>query len=527
MHDMGMKYNSCKISIENLISKIEKLNFDVKYYQNRVDFVEHELQGKIKDCMFNNDSLFNVDIFNQIYGDGIKELNKLSNKLIEKYDDYYKMVNLNEYIDHFVHGDNFDDINTYVNEGITLLNCMENSSTLIYESEKSIIESVYNTIYKLLLLEAYYSNRSMLLDRVKASSMSSSYINSMLEEKIMEIKDKKVKSNIHKLNSKNGLETNYLDKDTLKLIAKKNNLSKVNTDNDVSDSINYISNQVDIVKSKYNKILDIEELKDIKRGVTGGALVFGAVLSAIAAVDALVIGCAEHDETKVYSIETNVDDENDVNIIDRKYVDLTDYELEDYVVEYSPWKSQDGKNFRDVYKYDYATNSSEQCEKLYLENPDTYEKEIELSEKLGEVVMPGKNYLEYNMDVYNYNLGLVSPVDLSNNDTSYYYHVDKVDAYDIKNVEGFSHIDLATFIILNVIFGTSLAGIGSIPLMISFDHLRKFDHDNKGLIEKIRKDRDNSRTELKILYDELYRLLDDKNINHENRIAIKKILKSK
>lgn len=276
IQDEAIKYNSLYQEVRLAINNIHDLGFDT---QNMVDELTRINDMVTKSVKYDYIEEMVEASYIQLYAKGIHELNKLKNKL-DNYDVYVKAYNTCNFISLKLTDDiSKDELAKIVSKLIYILKSIYKSGTVDYDSEKHIVEAIYEVAYNVIKLEILKTGESQLYLFIKNDDMNISYFNNLILKDIEKINlndsnNKRIKTKMYELGQK-GIYSNYLDLDLLKLIMLSTNSDElkeviINNINILTDKIitsdGVVKELIREIESKQdNKLLSMIGLKDIKK----------------------------------------------------------------------------------------------------------------------------------------------------------------------------------------------------------------------------------------------------------------------
>lgn len=364
--DMSIQYNAKLIELEDNLEQLETLDIKTQRFATAVSDIENmvdEAVSKAYGTFSGVDSnVFLEDTLSGVYDQAMRKLDKINSHVVSMYEDYYQIQgeykDLNKNIK-FVDASNIERMSEDV---LGLLTRIKESTTIDYNEEKTIVENIYQLVYKTIKLELIYTNHSRLLDTVQSSDTDTSYIVKLIKEEIRSLNSgcekEEVMNRVSKLEKKGFNDQYFLDKDLIIL------LSLIGNDDLTAEVKNRFLSQVDqyIDTSCELENMDAdhtrlgERLREIKK--ENRSILFrkfrkqlfflinlGVVSSAIVAGSMFLKDFVKGKEYK--TITTTYD-----SSLDEQEEPIEEYlpKTEDSVtlIEYSPW--EEPGYFRDEYK---------------------------------------------------------------------------------------------------------------------------------------------------------------------------------
>lgn len=175
--DVAISYKAKLIKIDNKISEIEKIGFDVTKIREELDNIKIENNNDIKSSKKNSFEGFIINDYINATG----KLEKLDAKL-DSYTIYVKVYYYVKYLNK-VNITN-ENLNEIIDEIKLLLRKIRNSSVVDYEDEKQVVEPFYNAILKVIFIEIKLNQKSELLEFCKYDINDTMFISLMIEEYI-------------------------------------------------------------------------------------------------------------------------------------------------------------------------------------------------------------------------------------------------------------------------------------------------------------------------------------------------------
>ena len=285
--DEAIKYNSLYQEVLLAISNIKNLGFDVSEFENSLKTIHNDVNNNVK---VNYVKGMAEASYIQSYATGINELNKLKIKL-DNYDVYASAYNTCSYISMLLNDSiSRRELEKCISKMIAVLKSISKSRTIDYDDEKSIIEKIYETAYNVIKLEIMMTGESQLYLFVKNGDTNISYFNNLIIKDIEVIdlqneKNRKLKTKMFEL-GQNGIYSNYLDLELIKLIMVINNgdnLKEIVISNvnklcvEISENVKSILSKESLIENKANNKDDIKEklaryTKSLKRRIVSLAL---------------------------------------------------------------------------------------------------------------------------------------------------------------------------------------------------------------------------------------------------------------
>lgn len=175
--DVAISYKAKLIKIDNKISEIEKIGFDVTKIREELNDIKVENNNDIKSSKKNSFEGFIINDYINATG----KLEKLDAKL-DSYTIYVKAYYYVKYLNKV--NITSENLNEIIDEIKLLLRKIRNSSVVDYEEEKQVVEPFYNAILKVIFIEIKLNQKSELLEYCKNDNNDTMFISLMIEEYI-------------------------------------------------------------------------------------------------------------------------------------------------------------------------------------------------------------------------------------------------------------------------------------------------------------------------------------------------------
>ena len=175
--DVAISYKAKLIKIDNKISEIEKIGFDVTKIREELNDIKVENNNDIKSSKKNSFEGFIINDYINATG----KLEKLDAKL-DSYTIYVKVYYYVKYLNKV--NISVENINEIIDEIKLLLRKIRNSSVVDYEDEKQVVEPFYKAILKVIFIEIKLKQKSELLEYCKNDNNDTMFISLMIEEYI-------------------------------------------------------------------------------------------------------------------------------------------------------------------------------------------------------------------------------------------------------------------------------------------------------------------------------------------------------
>lgn len=262
--DPAIKYKSLLQDIELILDNISKMGFDSEKYRNEFLLIKNSINDKDSISLNSDRAVKHMNITME-YEKAISELTKLKDKLSNSYEVYFKALNNCKYIDMRMEKDiSVNELNSLVERAKNALKMVINSDPEYYESEKEIVEKVYDTVYRLIKLELLMTSESKLFDYASKIDINISFFNKEVIDDLDKLEistDDVIYEKIYNINS-DGICVNYFDLELIVLLLqadkdidfKQKIVDKLNSLNDkIKNSNSKISSSSSLIKDKNNR----------------------------------------------------------------------------------------------------------------------------------------------------------------------------------------------------------------------------------------------------------------------------------
>ena len=240
--DTALEYNGKILKLNKMISDLETLGFELSNIKNKVEVINNKVLNEANTKA--NSHEFEVIT---IYTNGISDLTKIEVIIENNYSVYFKIYNHALYILELdITNENIGEI---VSSLKTVIDKLHNTSNIIYDKEKLIVETVYEAIYKVIKSEIIINGHSKIYDYTKMVDVDSYYLHNLVKNELDGInldKYSDIKRLIYKINSV-GFDSNYFEIELIKEIIfkdKKEELSLI-----AQKSIKNLANQINVIDS--------------------------------------------------------------------------------------------------------------------------------------------------------------------------------------------------------------------------------------------------------------------------------------
>lgn len=241
--DSALEYNGRILKINKMISDLETLGFNLSNLKKQID----DINNKVLNDVNSKEDSHEFSIIT-IYTNGINELTKIEAIIDNNYSVYFKIYNYALYILELdITNENIGEI---INSLKTIIDKLHNTSNIVYDKEKLIVETVYKAIYKVIKSEIIINGHSKIYDYTKMVDVDSYYLHNLVKKELDEINLKDypdIKRLIYKINSV-GFDSNFFEIELIKEILfkdKKEELSLI-----AQKSIKNLANQINVIDWK-------------------------------------------------------------------------------------------------------------------------------------------------------------------------------------------------------------------------------------------------------------------------------------
>lgn len=172
--DTALEYNGKILKLNKMISDLETLGFELSNIKNKVEVINNKVLNEANTKA--NSHEFEVIT---IYTNGINELTKIEAIIDSNYSVYFKIYNYALYILELdITKDNIDEV---VNSLKKLIDKFHNTSNIVYDKEKLIVETVYEAVYKVIKNEILINGNSKIYDYTKMVDVDSYYLHNLVK----------------------------------------------------------------------------------------------------------------------------------------------------------------------------------------------------------------------------------------------------------------------------------------------------------------------------------------------------------
>lgn len=229
--NLSLQYMALVEDIEKQIIKLENLGFSMQKYRNRMKEIKEKIDNNSSQSIENNtytNSIVNerqLDIgdLSTLYFEVISSLEEMKQEISDKYDAFIILFKDSSYLNECLRNiKNSENLVSFIEIAIDLLNKIECSPTSDYKQIKTIIDNAYKTVFNMMKLEALagscFSSESI-FSVVKKNSIHSFFIAKFVQEECEKSQDPKVLSRFHQLETTGVSNSNLIDYSLFRLLA--------------------------------------------------------------------------------------------------------------------------------------------------------------------------------------------------------------------------------------------------------------------------------------------------------------------
>lgn len=264
-NDKAIEYGAELLKTKTMLDNISSLGIDVTADIKLVEEIDLEIKNEartISSSYSSSTQSLKETSFEFVYIKGINKLKEVQNTL-KIHDIYFMGKSMAESLklslnDPFI---NPELVRKMADAAVMMINDLNNSDTRALDSEKDIINELYEVAFEIMKLEISYTNDSIILKSALNNEVMYQYLNSLVRKSIDELEEMpfNLKKEIAEIHSKNGINPNYLTKEILGIISKNNiTIDIKNIENILKDILEKISQ---IQFEKVDNDIMIETLK--------------------------------------------------------------------------------------------------------------------------------------------------------------------------------------------------------------------------------------------------------------------------
>ena len=380
--DLAIKYRAICQEIQLIMDNIKEIGFDISEDEKKVAEIKKRVSESIKVDYTGGYARANYEAD---YAKGIGELNKIKRRL-EDFDRYFRVLNSCHYLGMKCSESNItnEQLEKYVSEMIYDLKIIISTDTTDYDTERHIVEAVYEMAYKLIKLEIIMTGDSNIYQYAKAEDINVAYFNTLIKADINKLKLDKypaIKEKVYEIR-RQGISSSYFDLELIKRLLVSDNkldLKKPITDRimSVTDEIGQSTRKIEellkaLNNSQYSEGIIKNNLKDEYRNLRyrlttflvtlslmiGGGIGIQKAAKAIATEDAYI------ETTEIYSSATD-----ELTTSSKKVFASSEPIKEVTIKDYQPYESDDERTY---VKYDVSFHDFDTLKEYYEYGIDNY-----------------------------------------------------------------------------------------------------------------------------------------------------------
>lgn len=417
--DVALNYKAKLTNIEEKIKEIAAIGFNMNTFKEELEKIISDTNSKVRVSKKNTFEGFII----ADYSSAISRLEKLDNAL-DSFEIYVKINNYTEYLER--NDVSKEKISEVVNEVLSLLKTLANSSVIDYEEEKKIVEPFYNIVFKVICYEIYYTGRSELLVYCTQNDIDKTFIERKIKDCLKEIDLKKypeIAAKYYEI-KRNGLNCSLLDADFIRLLVFKDEKEKLKAN--ILDSANKKINEIKSVETQLESKLNQrysyisrkkEELYYLKDSIKelSKSIISLAIALSIPIGSFLITKSIYKKDNQTYSYdvkkETYSSYDNSINeTVEREVIDPQEVESKAYAIKYKCNQSDRDSSEKSVYDLSFLNKNNLQD---YI---DYWKSGVNLEpSKISNIVLNDEdNIVKENIDYYEI---VYSYVDLESKNT--------------------------------------------------------------------------------------------------------------
>ena len=365
--DVALNYKAKLTNIEEKIKEIATIGFNVNTFKDELEKIISDTNSKVRVSKKNTfEGLIIAD-----YSSAISRLEKLDNAL-DSFEIYVKINNYNEYLER--NDVSKEKISEVVKEVLSLLKELANSSVIDYEEEKKIVEPFYNSVFKIICYEIYYTGRSELLVYCTQNDIDKTFIERKIKDCLKEIDLKKypeIAAKYYEI-KRNGLNCSLVDADFIRLLVFRDEKEKLKAN--ILDSANKKINEIKSVETQLESKLNQrysyisrkkEELYYLKHSIKelSKSIISLAIALSIPIGSFLITKSIYKKDNQTYSYdvkkETYSSYDNSINeTVEREVIDPQEVESKAYAIKYKCNQSDRDSSEKSVYDLSFLNKNN-------------------------------------------------------------------------------------------------------------------------------------------------------------------------
>lgn len=365
--DVALNYKAKLTNIEEKIKEIATIGFNVNTFKDELEKIISDTNSKVRVSKKNTFEGFII----ADYSSAISRLEKLDNAL-DSFEIYVKINNYNEYLER--NDVSKEKISEVVKEVLSLLKELANSSVIDYEEEKKIVEPFYNSVFKIICYEIYYTGRSELLVYCTQNDIDKTFIERKIKDCLKEIDLKKypeIAAKYYEI-KRNGLNCSLVDADFIRLLVFRDEKEKLKAN--ILDSANKKINEIKSVETQLESKLNQrysyisrkkEELYYLKHSIKelSKSIISLAIALSIPIGSFLITKSIYKKDNQTYSYdvkkETYSSYDNSINeTVEREVIDPQEVESKAYAIKYKCNQSDRDSSEKSVYDLSFLNKNN-------------------------------------------------------------------------------------------------------------------------------------------------------------------------
>lgn len=365
--DVALSYKAKLTNIEEKIKEIATIGFNMNTFKEELEKIISDTNSKVRVSKKNTFEGFII----ADYSSAISRLEKLDNAL-NSFEIYVKINNYNEYLER--NDVSKEKISEVVKEVLSLLKELANSSVIDYEEEKKIVEPFYNSVFKIICYEIYYTGRSELLVYCTQNDIDKTFIERKINDCLKEIDLKKypeIAAKYYEI-KRNGLNCSLVDVDFIRLLVFRDEKEKLKAS--ILDSANKKINEIKSVETQLDSKLNQrysyisqkkEDLYYLKYSIKelSKSIISLAIALSIPIGSFLITKSIYKKENQTYSYdvkkETYSSYDNSINeTVEREVIDPQEVESKAYAIKYKCNQSDRDSSEKSVYDLSFLNKNN-------------------------------------------------------------------------------------------------------------------------------------------------------------------------
>lgn len=225
-NDKAIEYAGVLAKTYNMLENIESLGVDVSVLRKEVERIDTECKNDASKTSEVGLSTVGLAMQEQTYQSiYIKATIKLEEVQFElhRHEVYFMSKNLASSLQESLKAKKFNEemVEKMANVVIVALRNINNSDTRPLDSERLIVESLYNVAFEIMKLEVRFFNKSKIVAWAKDNQVGYLHLNNLVRDYIDAISDKPKKLNelLCEIHAREGSDADYLNIDLLRLLV--------------------------------------------------------------------------------------------------------------------------------------------------------------------------------------------------------------------------------------------------------------------------------------------------------------------